>query len=260
MGLVNLAMQEGFLTPKHEKMQGAAGKTAEELRAELMPSLEKAYNAVFSLGDNAIEKCRAAAKKQLADAMLNVVLQRSTKEIHRDPSLPTLQELLKDKKLVEQYGVNYQALVTDTLGKAADGSAESVLERTARNAVNATVDFLVDNVAWRGNKKNIFNFGTSNARGNKNNTPLILPRQSNQAPIQLNALIGDAMEDLGVERGVLLSEPVGYRSKANELNDFAAEVTGKKTPPVDISSIPNHDKEKIAALTNEVRFLVLLLA
>ena len=253
MGLVNLAMQEGFLSPKNERMQGSVQKTAEELRAELMPSLEKAYNAVFSLGDNAIEKDRAAAKKQLADAMLNVVLQRSTKEIHRDPSLPTLQELLKDEKLVEQYGVNYQALATDTLGKAADGSAESVLERTARNAVNATVDFIVDNVAWRGNKKNIFNFGTSNARGNKSNTPLVLPRQSNQAPIQLNALIGDTMEDLGVKRGVLLSEPVGYRSKANELSDFTREVTHKETPPIDISSVPNHDKEKIAALTNEVR-------
>lgn len=262
LNLVNLAMQEGFLSPKNEKRAESAleEQTDEAMRAQLMSKLEKAYGDMFSLEDTATAADRAVVKKQLNEAMLAVVMPRATKEIHRDPTLPTLQEMLQDKGLTQKYGVNYQKLVTDTFGKVPEGSAESaesVLEQTARRAVNDVVDFLVDDVGWRGNKKGIFSFATSNASGNKSNLPLKLPRESNQAPIQLNALIGDVMEDLGTHRGVLLSEPMGAgkQSVGQQLDEFAARTTAKKAAPVDISSVPQKNAENTAALKAEIRKL-----
>lgn len=254
LNLVNLAMQEGFLSPKNTKLEGAAKQSAQALQSELMPKLEKAYRAVFDLSDTSTAEERKAAKEMFSNAMLDVVLQRSTKEIHRDPTLPTLQELLKDKQLLNQYGVNYQKIVTDTLGKAPAGTEESILEQTARKAVNNIVDFIVDDIGWNGNSRKIFSFGTSNSNGNSTNKPIVLPRESAQAPIQLNALIGDAMEDLGVSRGILLSEPIGKRkSTGQELDEFAARTVSKKNPSVDVSSVPKESTENIASLKNEIR-------
>ena len=256
LNLVNLAMQEGFLTPKNEKRAGALTESDEAMRSQLMSKLEKAYNDVFSLGDMSSAADRTAAKQQLSEAMLNVVLPRATKEIHRDPSLPTLQELLQDEQLVKKYGVNYQALVKDLFGSVSEGSTESVLEQTARKSVNDVVDFLVDNVGWRGNTRSVFNFSTANAGNSKNNVPLKLPRQSSQAPIQLNALIGDVMEDLGVHRGVLLSEPIGFgrKSVGQELNEFAREQMKKSSPP-DTSSVPQGNAQNVRSLEEQVRKL-----
>ena len=252
LNLVNLAMQEGFLSPKNERLTGSAKQTAEALRAELMPKLEKAYNDVFSLGFNATTADRAAAKKQLSDAMLNVVLQRSEKEIVRDPTLPTLLELIQTH--AKTYDVNYQDLVKSTLGKTATAEGESVLEQVARAAVNNVTDFLVDNVGWTGNERHIFAFGSSHASGNLKNIPFKFPKQSNQAVHQLANVLGSAMQDLGVERPIITTEGTKTgKPHGNDLDAFAARVTGKRNPPVDISSIPQHDTENIAVLKKAVR-------
>lgn len=251
LNLVNLAMQEGFLTPKNEANKGVGSKTAEELRAQLIPRLEKAYSAVFGLGDFATEADRMAVKTQLKDVMLDVVLQRTTKEMQRDPSLPTLQELMKIHGTA--YGVNYKDLVNKTLGKVAEGESASVLEKTATAAVNNVVDFLVDNVGWRGNRKSIFSFATSHGSGNIKNNVISLPSESAQVAIQLHHVIGDTMKNLGVDSGVSYSAPLGFRKTQGEsLDDFAERVTAKKNPPPDISEVPTKNPEVTNSLKRSV--------
>lgn len=254
IGLVNLAMQEGFLSPKNETEGGTATKSAEELRTQLVPRLDKAYNDVFNLGDNADSFKRAAAKKQLSDVLLDVIMQRTDKEMSRNPELPTLLDLLQEhgEEYGKKYGVNYKKIVSEVLGAKGEGAAESILEKTARSAAEAYADFLVEHVGWHGNNKNVFSFATSHSSGNAKNIPIRLPKESAQAPIQLFNALGDVMKELGVKRPILTSEAIGPRTQGQKLDNFAQNVIDR-TPPLDISSVPEHNTENIASLKRSLQ-------
>lgn len=233
--LVNLAIQEGFLTPKN-----VAGSAEEDFRVTLMPKIDKAFNDAFHLSENATYEEKQAAKKQLTDILETIVVPRASNEIRRDPTLPTLSELVK--KHGTKYGVNYDDLVKNTLGTAvADG--ETVLENKAREAVHNVVDFLVDKVAWRGNNRNIFSFAVSHGSGNKTNMPIRLPSESSQVSIQLANVMKDVMGDLGVEGALSNAAPIAAQTTAHDLDNFVGDVRrDSQNSLVDISRVPEPKK------------------
>ena len=240
IGLVNLAVQEGFLSPKNVGNQSGATMSAESLRTQLIPRLEKAFSAALSVKDNATDEERAIIKKDLSDILKEIVIPRADNELTRDPALPTLLELLENKDNAKAYGVNYKDLVKNTLGKLPADDPHALVQ-TASKAVDAYADFLVDNVGWHGNKRNLFSFSVAHGSGNPKNLPTILPRESNQAAVQLRNVMGDVMSDLGTKNALLYSSGnVGFNKKVSmtqELDNFA-DRTERKTPLADISSIP----------------------
>ena len=252
IGLVNLAVQEGFLSPKNVGNQAGATMSAESLRTQLIPRLEKAFTAALSVKDNATDEQRAAIKKDLSDILKEIVIPRADNELTRDPALPTLLELMKDEEKTKAYGVNYKALVKGTLGSLPEDDPRALVQ-TASKAVDTYVNFLVDNVGWHGNKRNLFSFSVSHGSGNPKNLPTVLPRESNQASVQLRNIMGNVMSDLGVNDALLYSGGnVGFNKKvsaAQELNNFA-DRTAKQKPLVDISEVP---KKRESLLRTKLR-------
>lgn len=252
IGLVNLAVQEGFLSPKNIGAQAGTTISGETLRTQLIPRLESAFTAALSVKDNATDEQRAVIKKDLSDILQEIVIPRASNELARDPALPTLLELLQDKNKAKTYGVNYKALVKDTLGSLPEDDPRA-LTQTAKKAIGTYVDFLVDNVGWHGNKRNLFSFSVSHGSGNPKNLPTILPKESNQAAVQLRNVMGNVMSDLGVNDALLYTGGnVGFNRKVSAAQDLdnLADRTAKQKPLLDISEVP---KKRNSLLRTKLR-------
>lgn len=255
LNLVNLAIQEGFLTPKN-----VVGSAEEDFRTTLMPKIDTAFNTVFKLTERSTEEDRTAAKQQLVEVLDQIVVPRATNEIRRMPNLPTLTELLERPGI--KATINYDSLIIDAMGTP-DATGVSALETVAKKSVRDVADFLVDNVAWRGNDRNIFSFAVSHGSGNKSNRPVSLPRESAQAPIQLANALSDVAEHLGVSGLVQNNNSMGSRvlksTMGKTTEQFAKQIAKEREaekqqrsalgiPPVDSSISVTPLKDKVERL------------
>lgn len=216
ISLINLAMQEGFMSPKN------TGGSIEELNTKLMNRIKRTFTDTFSLSDNSTQQERNELKGRLTELLKDVILPRQDKEMARNPALPTLSELIKTRG--NDYGVDYNALVKKAGVELGIDDPMKALEGYTERAIEAYADFFVEHVAWRGNKNNVFDFATSNGNGNNTNTPVTILRGSADIRHELvDTVFNETAKQMGTHDLVNFGENIGVRDTVSRSSEIAAQ-------------------------------------
>ena len=234
INLINLAMQEGFMSPKNT--QGSM----EELNTNLMNRIKRTFTDTFSLSDNSTQQERNELKGRLVELLQNVILPRQDKEMARNPALPTLTELIQ--RHGTKYGINYNALVKKAGVELGVDDPMKALEKYTNEAIEAYADFFVEHVAWRGNKQNVFDYATSNGSGNNTNTPVTILRGSADIRHELvDTVFNETAKKMGTHDLVNFGENIGVRdvvSRASEIAAQAASISEEQRHVLEITPEP----------------------
>lgn len=237
ISLINLAMQEGFMSPKNT--QGSL----EELNTTLMNRIKRTFTDTFSLSDDSTQQERNELKGKLTELLEDVVLPRQDKELARNPALPTLTELIR--RHGTEYGVDYDTLVKKAGVELGIDDPMEALEEYTKKAIEAYADFFVEHVAWRGNRKNVFNFATSNGGGNSNNTPITILRGSADIRHELvDTVFNETAKKMGTHDLINFGENIGVRDVTSRTNEIAAQAASLSEERRHISEIIPEPKTK----------------